>query len=164
MIAKNVVVNQGDWATQLENNKVAFFDDFVTRSQFTTAYPTNLTAQDFVDGLYQHAGIAPGSGQNRALALKEFDSLPPTDNTARAKALRDVAEDAMLYQQEFNKAFVLMEYFGYLQRNPNDAPDGDYSGYTFWLNKLNSFNGDYVKAEMVKAFISSSEYRSRFGP
>jgi hypothetical protein len=69
----------------------------------------------------------------------------------------------MLYQQEFNKAFVLMEYFGYLQRNPNDAPDGNFDGYNFWLNKLNQFNGDYVKAEMVKAFISSSEYRSRFG-
>ena len=68
----------------------------------------------------------------------------------------------MLYQQEFNKAFVLMQYFGYLQRNPNDAPDSNYDGYTFWLGKLNQFNGDYIKAEMVKAFLSSNEYRQRF--
>jgi uncharacterized protein (TIGR03437 family) len=165
MIAKNVVVNQGNWATTLENNKQAFFADFVTRANFLATYPTNngMTAQQFVDKLYQNAGIAPGSAPNRAAALGEFSSLPPTDNTARAKALRDVAEDAMLYQQEFNKAFVLMEYFGYLQRNPNDAPDGNFDGYNFWLTKLNQFNGDYVKAEMVKAFISSSEYRSRFG-
>jgi hypothetical protein len=165
-IGKNVIVNQGNWQTQLENNKKAFFADFVTRADFLQAYPTNsgMTAQQFVDALYNHAGITPGSAPNRAVALGEFNSLSPTDNTARAKALRDVAEDAMLYQQEFNKAFVLMEYFGYLQRNPNDAPDGDYSGYTFWLNKLNQFNGDYVKAEMVKAFLASGEYRSRFGP
>ena len=68
----------------------------------------------------------------------------------------------MLAQQEFNRAFVLMEYFGYLRRNPNDAPDSDFSGYNFWLTKLNQFNGDFVKAEMVKAFINSSEYLKRF--
>jgi len=55
-----------------------------------------------------------------------------------------------------------MQYFGYLRRNPNDAPDSDFSGYNFWLNKLNQFNGDYSGAEMVKAFRVSGEYRQRF--
>jgi hypothetical protein len=36
-------------------------------------------------------------------------------------------------------------------------------GYNFWLSKLNQFNGNYVEAEMVKAFITSIEYRQRFG-
>jgi len=40
----------------------------------------------------------------------------------------------------------------------------DHTGYDFWLTKLNQFNGDYIKAEMVKAFLSSIEYRQRFGP
>ncbi|HEX3085816.1 MAG TPA: hypothetical protein VHP99_14885 [Pyrinomonadaceae bacterium] len=44
-----------------------------------------------------------------------------------------------------------------------DAPDNNDNGYQFWLAKLNSANGDFNKAEMVKAFILSSEYRSRFG-
>jgi hypothetical protein len=57
-----------------------------------------------------------------------------------------------------NRAFVTMEYFGYLRRDP------DTSGFNFWLNKLNSFNGNFVQAEMVKAFLSSAEYRQRFGP
>jgi hypothetical protein len=85
---------------------------------------------------------------------------------ARSRALRDVAENATLNAQEFNKAFVLMQYFGYLRRNPYDAPEPtlDYSGFNFWLNKLNSFGGNYINAEMVKAFISSDEYRHRFGP
>ena len=56
-----------------------------------------------------------------------------------------------------------MEYFGYLRRNPNDPPDTDFTGYNFWLNKLNQFNVDFLKAEMVKAFLSSAEYRRRFG-
>jgi hypothetical protein len=56
-----------------------------------------------------------------------------------------------------------MQYFGYLRRDPDSGPDSDLSGYYFWLNKLNSFNGDYQQAEMVKAFLVSGEYRARFG-
>jgi hypothetical protein len=62
-----------------------------------------------------------------------------------------------LRRAEFNAAFVLMEYFGYLRRDPDAA------GYDFWLDKLNAFGGDFIRAEMVKAFISSAEYRQRFG-
>jgi hypothetical protein len=49
-----------------------------------------------------------------------------------------------------------MEYFGYLRRDPDE------SGFQFWLSKLNQFNGNYIEAEMVKAFINSDEYRKRF--
>ena len=59
---------------------------------------------------------------------------------------------------------MLMEYFGYLRRNPDAAPDTNFGGFNFWLDKLNQANGDFVKAEMVKAFLTSNEYRQRFGP
>ena len=74
-----------------------------------------------------------------------------------------MAENQTLRQREFNRAFVLMQYFGYLRRNPDAAPDVDMSGYNFWLNKLNQFGGNYEQAEMVKAFLTSFEYRQRFG-
>lgn len=59
-----------------------------------------------------------------------------------------------------------MQYFGYLRRNPNDAPEPtlDFTGFNFWLNKLNQFSGDYIGAEMGKAFITAGEYRQRFAP
>jgi hypothetical protein len=59
-----------------------------------------------------------------------------------------------------------MQYFGYLRRNPFDPPEPtlNFDGYNFWLNKLNQFNGNFIQAEMVKAFIISGEYRQRFGP
>jgi uncharacterized protein (TIGR03118 family) len=76
----------------------------------------------------------------------------------RATVLRKVAEAEELQAREFNAAFVAMEYFGYLRRDPDTA------GFNFWLNKLNAFNGNFVNAEMVKAFLTSSEYRQRFGP
>lgn len=76
----------------------------------------------------------------------------------RAQVLRAVADAEEMQTREFNRAFVAMQYFGYLRRDPDTA------GYNFWLNKLNSFNGNFVNAEMVKAFITSGEYRQRFGP
>jgi hypothetical protein len=48
-----------------------------------------------------------------------------------------------------------MQYYGYLRRNPNDPQDTDYTGYDFWLTKLNQFNGNFVNADMVQAFIVS---------
>lgn len=163
-IANAVIVNQGNWQQQLEANKQAYFADFVTRQQFMQKYPAGMSGQSFVDALYLNADMAPASAPNRAAAINEIESAPPADNAARARALRLVAEDPMLAQREFNPAFVLMEYFGYLQRNPPDSPEPtlDYQGYNFWLAKLNQFNGDYHKAEMVKAFLSSIEYRQRF--
>jgi hypothetical protein len=83
---------------------------------------------------------------------------------SRAQALRLMAEDGDARQAQLNRAFVLMEYFGYMRRNPDDPPDNNLVGYNFWLNKLNQFNGNFVNAEMVKAFIKSTEYRGRFGP
>jgi hypothetical protein len=68
-----------------------------------------------------------------------------------------VAEDPEFARREFNAAFVLMQYFGYLIRDP------DAEGFNFWLGKLEQFGGNYVNAEMVKAFISSDEYNRRFG-
>jgi len=77
-----------------------------------------------------------------------------------------VSENGVFSSRQFNKAFVLMQYFGYLRRNPNDPPEIglDFAGYNFWLGKLNQFNGNFVNAEMVKAFITSGEYQQRFGP
>jgi len=115
--------------------------------------------------LYANAGVASPPSSERMAAINEFGAASNTaDNNARARALRRVAENATLHQQETNRAFVLMQYFGYLRRNPYDPPEPtlDYQGYNFWLGKLNQFNGNFVDAEMVKAFLVSGEYRQRF--
>ena len=163
-IGQDVIVGQADWETVLENNKQSFVAQFVQRSRFTTAFPTTLMPAEFVDKLNQNAGNVMSSSE-RATAVALFGSAMDTsDTTARAQTLRQIAENQILYSGEFKRAFVLMEYFGYLRRNPNEGQDTDYSGYDFWLQKLNQFNGDYQKSEMVKAFITSGEYRMRFAP
>jgi cytochrome c peroxidase len=165
-IGQGVVVGQTGWQTVMENNKQAYGNAFVQRSQFTSAFPTSMSPGSFVDTLFANAGVTPSSA-DRSAAVAEFGTATTTaDTAARARALRRVAENSILSQQEFNRAFVLMQYFGYLRRNPNDAPEAtlDFQGYNFWLDKLNRANGDFIAGEMVKAFLSSSEYRRRFGP
>jgi len=163
-IGQGVVVGQSGWETVLENNKQNFTSQFVQRSRFTNALPTSMTPAQFVDKLNSNVGnVLSSTDRTNAIAL--FGGATDTSNlTARAQALRQVAENQNLYNAEFNRAFVLMQYFGYLHRNPNDAPDPDYTGYDFWLTKLNQFNGNFAAAEMVRAFITSAEYRQRFGP
>ncbi|HEX3086623.1 MAG TPA: DUF4214 domain-containing protein, partial [Pyrinomonadaceae bacterium] len=159
-----VVVGQAGWEQQLEANKVAFTQAFIARSAFTSLYPTTRSPAQFVDALFSNAAVTPTVAERQA-AIGEFGSAPDTsDASARARSLRDVAENPAFTAAEFSRTFVLMQYFGYLRRDPNATPDADFAGYNFWLNKLNQFDGNYISAEMVKAFISSDEYRHRFGP
>jgi Tol biopolymer transport system component len=165
-IGKGVVIGQAGAEQKLESNKQDFAAEFVLRLRFTQDHPISNTPGVFVDALYANAGVTP-SATERTAAINEFGGAPTTaDTLARARVLRRVAENSTLKQQELNKAFVLMQYFGYLRRNPFDPPEPtlDFQGYNFWLNKLNQFNGNFVNAEMVKAFLVSGEYRHRFGP
>jgi hypothetical protein len=162
-IGAGVIVGQTGWELVLENNKQAFLAEFVARSRFATAFPTTTTPAQFVDALFSNAGVTPTAAQRQA-AIDEFGGAATTANlAARARALRRIAEHSTLVQQEFNRAFVLTEYFGYLRRSPNAAPDTNFDGYNFWLNKLNQFGGNFVNADLVKAFINAGEFRIRFG-
>jgi hypothetical protein len=154
-----VIVNQGDWQTQLETNKQAFALAFVQRPAFQAAH-SGQSASAFVDSLFANAGATPTTAERNA-AITAFGG---GGFAGQAAALRSVAESGSVTAADFDESFVLMQYFGYLQRDPDAAPDSDFSGYDFWLSKLNQFNGNFIQAEMVKAFITSTEYRQRFGP
>lgn len=164
-IGRGVVVGQTGWETVLENHRQAFALKFVQRPEFTSVYPSAVTPGHFVDGLFTNAGVTPTAAERNA-AINEFGSAATSaDVNARARALRSVADSNSVFQQHRNRAFVLMQYFGYLRRNPDAAPEPglDFQGYNFWLNKLNNANGDFAASDMVKAFITSGEYRHRFG-
>jgi len=163
-IGSGVVVGQTGWETVLENNKQAFAGDFAQRSRFTSALPTTLSSAQFVDALFANAGVTPTTTDRNAAIVEFGGAVNTIDVAARGRALRRVAENSTLQTNEFNRAFVLMQFLGYLRRDPNSGPDIDYTGYDFWLTKLNQFNGNFAAAEMVKAFITSTEYRQRFGP
>ncbi|HEV7682926.1 MAG TPA: PA domain-containing protein [Pyrinomonadaceae bacterium] len=158
-IGRGVVIGQPGADQLLENNKQVLIAEFVLRSRFLTAFPVSMTAAQFVDKLNLNSGNALSQGERDQL-VADLTSATKT----RAQVVRAVAEDATLFAAETNRAFVLCQFLGYLRRNPNDNPDTDYTGYDFWLGKLNQFNGNFVNAEMVKSFIVSGEYQGRFGP
>ena len=164
-VGRGVIVLAPGWEQLLESNKQAYAGEFVQTTRFVNALPTSKTPTEFVDQLNKNAGNVLSDSERTTIINLFGGSSNTANNTARAQAVRQVAEDPDLYSAEFNRAFVLAEYFGYLRRNPNDAPETtlDYTGYDFWLTKLNQFNGNYIAAEMVKAFLSSIEYRQRFG-
>jgi hypothetical protein len=157
-IGRGIIVGQTGWEQQLENNKVAFANLFVQRSRFTNVFGSMSNAP-FVDTLNANAGNPLSQGERDQLVADLNNSAK-----TRAQVLRAVAEHPNLVANEFNRAFVLMQFFGYERRNPDDPQDHDHTGYDFWLTKLNQFSGNFQNAEMVKAFLSSSEYRQRFGP
>src|SRR5690242_67333 len=157
LLGRDVIVGETGWEAKLENNTKAYFDGFVQKGRFTDAFPSTMSPARFVDALNANAGGAL-SGAERAQLVQDLNIGAKT----RAQVLRAVAEDSDFGGREFNRAFVLMQYYGYLRRNPNGTPDTDFTGYDFWLTKLNQFNGNFVNAEMVKAFIQATEYRQRF--
>lgn len=155
-MSNGVVIGQSGAEQKLEANKVAFANDFVSRARFTNVYGA-MSNETFVDALNTNSGNALDAGQRNNL-VSQLNASTMT----RAQVVRAVAEDADLNRAEKNKAFVLMQYLGYLRRDPNAGPDADYTGYDFWLQKLNNHGGDFHAAQMVRSFIVSGEYLNRF--
>src|SRR2546423_1778255 len=110
-----IVVGQGDWQTQLEANKQVFALAFVRRPAFQTAH-AGQDAGIYVGSLFANVGVTP-TGTETSAAINAFNNVGGGD-AGRASALRSVTESNSVSTKLFNEAFVLMQYFGYLQRNP----------------------------------------------
>lgn len=149
-VGRDVIVNQPDWEGQLARNTEEFLQDWVQRAAFRAAYD-NLTNDGYIDALISNTGVSFTDSERAALAggLNE-------GTMTRAQVLLRVAQNGSFADAGRNEMFVRMQYFGYLRRDPDDA------GFHFWLNKLNEFEGNFERAEMVKAFLVSGEYRDRF--
>jgi uncharacterized repeat protein (TIGR01451 family) len=161
-LGRGVVVGQGDWQTRLAANRAAFVAAWVKSRDFAGDFDASSNF-GYVDKLFLRAGLLVDTVPNNNADRDALVAALNAGTKTRTQVLLDIVELPAMRQRHFMQAFVLMEYFGYLRRNPNDPPDGDLGGYNFWLQKLFEFNGDFIKAEMVKAFISSDEYRHRFG-
>jgi len=164
-VGANVVVGVGTWQQQLAANKTSYLQNVVSRPAFTQNFPAGMAAATYVGALFQNLGATPTSAETTA-AITAYGS---GDTAGRASALQSVIESGSGYNAVYNQGFVLMQYFGYLRRDP------DQSGYNFWLGKVNSFSNSgedmrddnqalarVQRAEMVRAFVESDEYRGRF--
>ncbi len=157
-VGQGVIIGQPGADALLEANKAFYAEQIVLSTEFTTRFPP-APGPVYVDALYASAGVTPTAAERNA-AINAFGA---GGTPGRIAALRSVVDSASIRAADFTPSFVLAQYYGYLRRNPTDAPDFSDAGYQFWLTKLNSFNGDFRAADMVKSFITSGEYRGRFG-
>jgi hypothetical protein len=132
-----------------EANRVAFVDEFMQRSAFKTRYDSQTTPTTYVDALLATAGLPNHPSRAGWIAGLTNGSL------TRAQVLRQLAESGEAYSKFYNEAFVVMQYFGYLRRNPDKF-------YLDWIAIMNQDPANY--RNMVNGFMNSTEYRRRFGP
>lgn len=156
-LARGVVVGRSGWEGLLAANEESFIHNWVERAAFHAAYD-GLANQDYVDALIANTGAGSDPAEsndptNNALALVNGLNA---GTLSRADVLKQIAHSESFARARFNEAFVMMEYFGFLRRDP------DSRGFHFWLDKLNEFDGNFERADMVKAFLVSGEYRGRF--
>ncbi len=136
-------------AQQLEENKVAFVNEFMTRQGFQTKYGSLTDPTAYVDALLQTVGLPNHQQRSFWIASLTNNSL------TRAQVLRALVESGEVYQKYYTEAFVIMQYFGYLRRSADIS-------YLNWIQTMNSNGGDY--RVMINGFLNSAEYRQRFGP
>ena len=173
-IQRGIVVGEGTWQTDLETNRQTFARNWVQRADFIAQYPESMSRDAYVNQLFARSEVTPSTAELDA-ARAAYDSGSDAPDR-RARGLRAVVDSGSVYNMQYNPAFVLLQYFGYLRRNPDGAPDNNFSGYDFWLAKMSQFSlpGEDVRddrvaaarvrrAEMVRSFIVSGEYRGRFG-
>ena len=142
----------------LETRKQAFTEQFVERADFVSQYQTNISGETFVDLLLQNIqqSSAVNLSAQRVALLRAYNS-GASRTQSRARVLGLIADDPIFRQTQYNSAFVLAEYFGYLRRDP------DQGGYQFWLNVLNNREPRNYRG-MVCAFLTAAEYQRRFSP
>jgi len=138
----------------LQQGKLDVANLFVQRPDFAARYPQTMTAAQFVDAVMstaeQDAGVTFSEAQRSSF-------VNDVNKGGRALMMKNLADSQTFAQAPsvYNRAFVLMQYFGYLQRDPDQA------GYDFWVNLLTNIEpGDY--GGMVCAFVTSAEYQLRF--
>ena len=110
----------------------------------------------FAARLYANAGLEEDASERDALA-----SALTARTQTRAGALLKLAADPRLVERGRHRATLLLHYFAFLRRNPDDPPDRDLTGFNFWLSNYERTD-DLDK--LALAFRESIEYKAMKKP
>jgi hypothetical protein len=145
-LGREVYPGSPGWLERLKLNEQALCDEWNRRPDFRERYDKASPAE-YVGVLFANAG------------LRNDESSLSADLAAgrmtRSAILQRISADRRFFSREYNAAYVLCHYFGYLKRNPNDQPDRDLTGYNFWRDQLDRTR-DY--RGITRAFLESDEY------
>jgi lysophospholipase L1-like esterase len=143
----------GETAEEVFAKRLAFANAWVELPEFKERYPETLSQEAFVDALLQATGV--GLGGSAAVTRNSLVNDLNTRAKTRAEVVMALVEHPSVDARERNGAFVAMQYFGYLRRDPETT------GYNAWLDYLNANPNDF--RTMVRGFVNSPEYQLRFG-
>ena len=152
MIGRGVIASSPDELPKLEANLNQFAELWVERPKFRPLYRP-LTNEGFVDELTANAGITL-EPDVRTTFIDKLNSGAET----RAQVLLQLVNNHAFVEKEENRSLVLLHYFGYLRRNPDDPPDRGLSGFNFWIRELEQ-SGE--TGRLGRGFMASGEYEHR---
>jgi hypothetical protein len=151
---RNAILN---YNSEIEESRLALALTFVQRPEFQRRYATTLKAPEFVDQLL--SAISQNTGVDLKTDREALIGLFDGTNAGRAAVLARAVSQSSVVDAHYNQAFVLVQYFSYLRRDPDE------SGFNFWVNVLKSkpLRDPNAARSMVCAFLTSTEYQNRFG-
>ncbi len=163
-ITADIAAVTGQTPAEVFARKAAFTDSFAQRAEFVSRYGS-LSNETYVAALLGRYNLnsittpdpaAPDGEAKVSFTAAELSSHLAAGTLTRAQVLRAVADSDEVVSAEYNRAFVAMQYYGYLRRTPEQA------GYEAWLRVISQDPAN-VRL-MVHGFVNSTEYRLRFGP
>ena len=141
-----------------EQKKAALAEAWMQRAEIQAKYNA-LSNSQFVQTLLTTAGV---TNANQAQLVADLNAATKT----RGQVLRIIAESTEVSDKFYKQAFVTMEYFGFLRRDPEDchgSPDPAQCGYIFHNARFNlAFDPAVIENVIVRGFMESPEYLNRF--
>ena len=148
-IGRGVVIGSGPQAEQFRSNLRNFLNEWSARPAFKKSLGSLDDAQ-YIDRLCKNAGI-----DINAVERADMIAALTQGQETRSAILLKVVDDSRFVEKEMYRSMVFLHYFGYLRRNPGDAPDHDLSGFDFWLQTLEQHHD---VSRLAAAFKQSGEY------
>jgi hypothetical protein len=153
----------GQTPAEVFSRKATFSDAFTHRPEFASIYG-GKSNDEYVRALLAPYGLTqitapdpanPDGAVKVQLTLTDLTNRLNSNALSRSQVLRAISDSDEVTSAELNRAFVAMQYYGYLRRTPEPA------GFQSWLDYLGTHPGDF--RTMVNGFLNSQEYRIRFG-
>ena len=129
-------------------SKATYTEAWTQRPEFKARYDA-MTNLQYVTALQANAEVPVPNGGTLITALDN-------GQMTRGEVLRNIVESQAVQDKFFNRAFVTMQYFGYLRRDPDTV------GFQNWLDAITADPSN--TRHMIFGFLFSTEYRQRFGP
>lgn len=134
---------------KLQTNLSEFAERWVARAKFQALYKS-LTDERFLDELAANAGVTPLPDERTAIISK----LKHGEMT-RGEVILHIVNKKAFVEKEDTRSLVLLHYFGYFQRNPDDPPDKNLDGFNFWIREVEK-SGEPDRISL--GFMASGEY------